>query len=35
VFLCYGCCWGLIGGEIHSLDHCIHPAGAVLGRELS
>jgi hypothetical protein len=30
-FLCCRCYWGLIGGEIHSLDHCIRPVGAVLG----
>jgi hypothetical protein len=23
--------WGLIGGELHLLDHCIHPVVVVLG----
>jgi hypothetical protein len=30
-FLCYGYHWGLIGGGVHSLDHCICPIGAVIG----
>jgi hypothetical protein len=30
-FLSCGCYWGFLGGEIHSLDHCICPIGAVFG----
>jgi hypothetical protein len=35
VFLCYGCCWGLIGGLVHSLDHYICLVGVVIGYDPS
>jgi hypothetical protein len=31
---CDNLVWGLIGGEFHSLDHCIHLAVANFGHEL-
>jgi hypothetical protein len=34
-FLMFECCWGLICGEINSLDHCIRSVGAVVVRDLS
>jgi hypothetical protein len=33
--LCCVCCWGLLGGEINSLDQCICPIGTVYVRDPS